>query len=272
MNGSPTFAPAVTDSEQPLHLLVVDDNPMNQQIARELLVHEGALVDVASGGAQALHMAAGMRYDAILMDIQMPEMDGYACTRALRAGGVNCRTPVIAMTANVMNSDRDACLAAGMNDHVGKPIAIDSMAAAILQQCQRGSAVAKAHEVAQALPGAAIDLAPALERLGGNAELYVALSGTYGDEAAQFIPSLRAAGPDRQAAANILHTFKNAAGIIGASVLQNVASDLEMRLRAGAELAPDALTDLEALVSASTADLARVVKMLQGLESVGGQV
>jgi PAS domain S-box-containing protein len=250
---------------QDLRLLVVDDNPMNQQIARELLMHEGAVVDVASGGAQALEMAAAGRYDTILMDIQMPDMDGYECTRALRATSVNRSTPIIAMTANVMSSDRDACLAAGMNDHVGKPIAIDSMARVILQHCQLPAAPAwpALPTALPAMHAGAIELAPALDRLGGNAELYVALSDTYGAEAAQFIPSLRAAMPDMQAAANILHTFKNAAGIVGATALQNYAADLEPRLRAGADVdMAKAIADLETLVAASTADLARVVPML----------
>ena len=249
-----------------LRLLVVDDNPMNQQIARELLVRDGARVDVADGGVQGLAMAAASAYDAILMDIQMPGMDGYACTRALRASAANRVTPVIAMTANVTSSDREACLAAGMNDHVGKPIAIDSMARALLLHCRRPAPV-------PAAPGdGGSDLAQALARLGGNAELYVALAQTYAGEAAQFMPSLRAAlaRPDAPAAANILHTFKNAAGIIGATALQNCAADLEAGLRsAGAAAATDAALDrLDALLVTSAAELARNVQSLSATPAV----
>ncbi len=241
-----------------LRLLVVDDNPMNQQIARELLVREGALVDVASGGAMALEMAAAARYDVILMDIQMPDMDGYACTRALRATQDHRATPVIAMTANVMSSDREACLAAGMNDHVGKPIGIDTMVKAILEHSHRLPL-----RQGGALPAIAspIDLTGALARLGGNAELYLALAQTYEKEAAQFMPSLRAA-PDAAAAANILHTFKSAAAIVGASALQSRAAELEASLRGGGELAAHELAQLDAMVQASSGELARSVQAL----------
>jgi PAS domain S-box-containing protein len=255
-----------------LRLLVVDDNPMNQQIARELLLREGALVDVAGGGALALELAASAVYDAILMDIQMPDMDGYACTRALRATPANRATPVIAMTANVMNSDREACLAAGMNDHVGKPIAIDAMVNAILLHCQRlplglsAPAAAPARIAPLAIAGGgAIELGPALERLGGNAELYVALADTYAGEAAQFVPALRAAlaQPASMAGADILHTFKSAAGIVGASTLQTYAADLEAGLRAGVTLDLEhALAQLDALVAASINELERTTRTL----------
>ena len=257
-----------------LHVLVVDDNAMNQQIARELLVREGAQVDVAGDGAQALRMAQSGAWDAVLMDIQMPGMDGYACTRALREMAAHRATPVIAMTANVMASDREACLAAGMNDHLGKPISIDSMVAALLRLSHRKAlpaaptpALALAHPA-----GGAIDLAPALGRLGGRAELYVALSHTYQGEAARFMPSLRAALAlsEPGAAADILHTFKSAAGIIGAAGLQDAASHLEQRLRRGPGadglyLGLDlegALAQLDTMVADSIDELLQVVSTL----------
>lgn len=262
-----------------LHLLVVDDNAMNQQIARELLVREGAQVDVAGDGAQALRMAQAGAWDAVLMDIQMPDMDGYACTRALREIPAHRATPVIAMTANVMASDREACLAAGMNDHLGKPVAIDSMVAALLRLSQRRAlraAPAPAPALALALThsaGGAIDLAPALGRLGGNAELYVTLSHSYQDEAARFMPSLRAALalPEAGTAADILHTFKSAAGIIGATGLQDAAAHLEQCLRKGGAgahgLYPGldldiALAQLAQLVASSIDELLQVVSTL----------
>jgi PAS domain S-box-containing protein len=258
-----------------LHLMVVDDNVMNQQIARELLVREGAAVDVAGGGARALHMAAGAAYDAILMDIQMPDMDGYECTRALRATPAHRSTPVIAMTANVLASDREACLAAGMDDHVGKPIAIDSMVAVLLRLCRPGHDVAPVPApapaaAAAAVPAsagaAAIDLGAALARMGGDRALYMALARTYATEAQQFMPSLKEAlaQPDAKVAADILHTFKSAAGIVGAGALQAAAVSLEARLRSGAAFPdPDAaLAQLQALVDDSMAALDQVTAAL----------
>ena len=257
-----------------LHLLVVDDNAMNQQIARELLVREGAQVDVAGDGAQALRMAQAGVWDAVLMDIQMPDMDGYACTRKLREMAAHRATPVIAMTANVMASDRAACLAAGMNDHLGKPVAIDSMVAALLRALRTAPAPAPALALGRTHPaGGAIDLAPALGRLGGNAELYVTLSRSYQGEAARFMPSLRAALalPEAGTAADILHTFKSAAGIIGATGLQHAAAHLEQTLRKagasddgsypGLDL-DNVLAQLDQLVASSIDELLQVVSTL----------
>ncbi|MES2318469.1 MAG: response regulator [Pseudomonadota bacterium] len=253
-----------------LRLLVVDDNGMNQQIARELLLREGALVDVASGGALALEMTAMTSYDAILMDVQMPDMDGYACTRALRSVRATRVTPVIAMTANVMGSDRDACLAAGMNDHVGKPISIDAMVKAIVQHSLKAPRNLQEPPVRYAAPqarpgGEVIELDAALDRLGGNASLYVALAKTYEAEAAQFVPALRAALalPDPSSAANILHTFKSAAGIVGAAALQQRAGQFEAALRAGDGGDTSAtMADIEALVAASSGALALALQSL----------
>jgi CheY-like chemotaxis protein len=101
-------------------LLLAEDNAINREVAEELLRGVGLVVESAEDGAQALEMALASRFDLVLMDMQMPRLDGIAATRALRARGVG--VPVIAMTANALGEDRDACLAAGMNDHVAKPV------------------------------------------------------------------------------------------------------------------------------------------------------
>ncbi|OFJ47599.1 hypothetical protein BA896_023360 [Janthinobacterium lividum] len=121
-----------------LHVLVIDDNAMNLQVARELLLHEGAEVSVANGGALGLSMAleAEPVFDAVLLDIQMPEMDGYACAMRMRSSMRLRSTPIIAMTANVMARERDACMAAGMDAHMGKPIDIDMMVDLLQTHCQ----------------------------------------------------------------------------------------------------------------------------------------
>jgi PAS domain S-box-containing protein len=106
-----------------IRVLVAEDNFVNQQIASELLTGEGAVVELANHGQEALDMlqAPGSHFDVVLMDMQMPVMDGLAATLAIRARWNAAELPVVAMTANAMDSDREACLAAGMNDHVGKP-------------------------------------------------------------------------------------------------------------------------------------------------------
>lgn len=128
IHGSTVAAPAL--SVTPVvgmtgRVLLVEDNPINQKVARGMLCKLGLSVEIAEDGAVALDLIAAGTYDLVLMDIQMPTLDGYDATRALRArerlsGGP--RLPVIAMTANAMSGDRDLCLAAGMDDYIPKPI------------------------------------------------------------------------------------------------------------------------------------------------------
>ncbi|WP_127026357.1 CHASE domain-containing hybrid sensor histidine kinase/response regulator [Rheinheimera mangrovi] len=118
-----------------LQLLLVEDNPTNQIVASELLGNEGALVEIAPGGTFALAMLEQQpdKYDLVLMDIQMPDMDGYETTRRIRSKAAMLALPIVAMTANAMQSDKQACLDAGMNDHVAKPFAIDNLVQTILK-------------------------------------------------------------------------------------------------------------------------------------------
>ena len=120
-----------------MRLLVAEDNLINQQVAKELLSAEGALVELADNGALAVAAVAqasqSIPFDAVLMDIQMPVMDGFAATRAIRENLGLAHLPVIAMTANAMASDRDDCLAAGMNDHVGKPFDLKHLVKLLLK-------------------------------------------------------------------------------------------------------------------------------------------
>ncbi|AZZ92142.1 response regulator [Hahella sp. KA22] len=118
-----------------IRILLVEDNLTNQQIASQLLQAEGAFVDIASTGKEAITAIthAGSQFDIVLMDIQMPEMDGYAATRALREKFGYKTLPIVAMTANVLEKDREECLAAGMNDHIGKPFDINDLCKIILK-------------------------------------------------------------------------------------------------------------------------------------------
>jgi len=116
-----------------LRLLVVEDNLINQQVAEELLIAEGAWVSLAANGKLGVEAVSSAKepFDAVLMDIQMPVMDGYTATREIRQGLGLTKLPIIAMTANALDSDRLECLAAGMNEHVGKPFDIAHLAAVI---------------------------------------------------------------------------------------------------------------------------------------------
>jgi two-component system, sensor histidine kinase and response regulator len=108
-------------------------------LATELLVSVGLQVDVASNGVQAVEMARRADHDLILMDMQMPEMDGLAAARHIRALPQHWATPIIAMTANAFSHDRDACLAAGMNDHLAKPVNLSQLYGALLRWLPHGT-------------------------------------------------------------------------------------------------------------------------------------
>jgi PAS domain S-box-containing protein len=120
---------------QGLRILVVEDNKINQMVARGLLSKEGADITMADDGERGVAAVAASQpaFDVVLMDVQMPVMDGYAATRAIRHTLGMTRLPIIAMTANAMASDREACLAAGMDDHVGKPFDLDELVQTILR-------------------------------------------------------------------------------------------------------------------------------------------
>ncbi|HPT49075.1 MAG TPA: response regulator [Accumulibacter sp.] len=120
-------------------VLLVEDNMINQEVAKALLERVGLRVDVAENGVEALEMVGRQAYALILMDMQMPEMDGLEATRRIRAIPEMARVPVLAMTANAFEDDRERCFAAGMNDHVGKPVAPDLLYGTLLDWLERPS-------------------------------------------------------------------------------------------------------------------------------------
>jgi signal transduction histidine kinase/CheY-like chemotaxis protein len=237
-----------------LRLLLVEDNATNQQVARELLTLQGAQVDVAGNGRLGIErvFAATRPYDAVLMDIQMPEMDGYEATRILRRAVDPHQLPIIAMTANAMPADRENCLAAGMNDHVGKPINMQTLVAALLRHCGRAADAAGAPEAQPAAPALLLPelppgfaLADALARLGNRRETYVMMLDLFRQDQRALRERLRQAlqQDDLAGAARELHTLKGLAGTLGASALADFARNAEAGLKNGKDCAtlPDRL-------------------------------
>ena len=179
-NAAPPSTPTTTATPN-LNILVAEDNPVNQKLATIVLQKMGHRVDVADNGVLAVRLAGEQTYDLILMDMQMPQMDGLDATRAIRAReqGSDRRVPIVAMTANAMTGDRERCLAAGMDGYVSKPIDLAHLRSEIERVCFSAARTADAEGLstapatstssAQALP--AIDRAVMLERLGGDEAL-----------------------------------------------------------------------------------------------------
>ncbi|MEO5365925.1 MAG: transporter substrate-binding domain-containing protein [Magnetococcus sp. WYHC-3] len=218
------------------HVLLVEDNEINQELALELLSTGGVRADVANNGQEALDKLALHTYDGVLMDIQMPVMDGYTAAREIRKQERFKDLPVIAMTANAMAGDREKVLAAGMNDHLAKPINVRAMFATLSQwitpkertSSPTLSAATPAVVVEMGdLPG--IDTRAGLETTQGNEPLYRRLLGKFHagqkDFVAQFHKLLDEG--DLQSAQRLAHTLKGVAGNLGATGVQEQARLLE---------------------------------------------
>jgi len=240
-----------------LKLLVVEDNPNNQQVAQELLMAEGASVDLADNGERGVEavFAAQPPFDAVLMDLQMPVMDGYTATARIRQHPGCAALPIIAMTANAMSSDREACLAAGMNDHVGKPFELSDLVSAIRRHTGREDEAAAppspsvqfSPEQLQGAAAADIELAAAVQRLGGNAAVYGRMLRTFLHDLPGQMQRLQEHAQQSQwrEAAVAAHTLKGLAGMIGAVQLQAAAGQAERLLEKTPEQAAPALQALD---------------------------
>ncbi|MDN2711373.1 response regulator [Janthinobacterium sp. SUN118] len=220
-------------------LLLVEDNEVNQEVAQQILSDAGIRVDIAGNGAIALAKIAENPYDGVLMDCQMPVMDGYQATRKLRQDPRYSNLPVIAMTANAMVGDKEKCLDAGMNDFIAKPIDVaqlfGTLARWIAPAMPQEVNVAVAQADAELPVVAGLKMAEAMRRVGGNAALMRKLLDRFVET--QFDAMLRivAAIENNQLETAIreAHTLKGLAGNIGASGLADSAARVEHLLSLG---------------------------------------
>ena len=249
---------AVPNRLRGMRILLVEDNLINQQVAQELLMEEGAEVVVASNGQLGVDAVANARapFDAVLMDIQMPVMDGYAATKKIHEDMGLAHLPIIAMTANAMASHRAESLAAGMHDHIGKPFELDKLVAVLLQHTGRAAPLPSPQPVEpQAAVPAMLDTQAALQRLNGNRALYGRILQGFLLEAdgivEQFAHLLQQ--HDWQQAARLMHTLKGSSATIGAMQVAAQASAQEAALKqADAGYASDAaLAGLRAVLLAA---------------------
>ncbi|MCV2352853.1 response regulator [Paucibacter sp. B2R-40] len=274
-----------------LRLLLVEDNPNNQQVASELLIDEGAVVEIANHGREAVELlvAAPEAFDVVLMDLQMPVMDGLSATRFIRQELALTRLPIVAMTANAMSSDREACLAAGMNDHIGKPFNLDELVRVLRKlggledkPAEAAQADADAAPAALAADSAAalaagVDLDLALRRLGGKRASYIRLLGSFVSDLALLPEQLRGqvAQGDFESATRLLHTLKGTAATLGATAMAAEAGEAEARLGGWRQQPPvDAAEASQvceascALMSAAKPGLQTLHEALQVLQSL----
>ncbi len=238
-----------------MRVLLVEDNDMNRQVALELMKAAGIAVAMANNGAQAVKILSESvgpsPFDIVLMDLQMPEMDGYTATRRLRADPRFENLPIVAMTAHAMIEERKRCLDAGMNDHLAKPIDPTTMFATLkrwtnyvaksgyqhIPEITPSPQESGADLIIPELPG--IDTDSGLRRVVGNRRLYrdllLQFADTYADTSE--LVDKRIADGEFTEASNILHNLKGLAGSLGISEVMSRAGNIEKSLRAG--LDPD---------------------------------
>ena len=230
------------ESLENVWLLLVEDNPVNRMIASEILTLMGIRVDTAETGVEALKKISENSYDGVLMDIQMPEMDGIEAVRRLRGDMGITDLPVIAMTANALSGDREKCLKAGMNDYVSKPIdskrllsvlkknILSSKSPALPRTIPEKSMEPGPQNVEQNLK--VIDMDKAMNRLGVPKNLYLTMLAEYVKVFEGFGQDVRQAleSGDYDQARLKAHSLKGAAGNIGAEELHALSSSLELAL------------------------------------------
>jgi PAS domain S-box-containing protein len=246
-----------------VRILLAEDNEVNQQVALQILSRAGFQADLVVNGKEAVAAVRGKPYDVVLMDCQMPVMDGFEASQAIRKlPGLACAVPIIAMTANALQGDREACLAAGMDDYVSKPVDPDDLLAAIDRQCGKGllefpgpapdagtpvprasdagtslaaPAVQAASEVAPSPP---INVPQSIERA-GDREFWERLATVYVDETTHRLEKLARAvtASDVPAVQHEAHAIKGASAELAAEVMRATAAELEQAARRG-DLAP----------------------------------
>jgi PAS domain S-box-containing protein len=230
-------------------ILMAEDNITNQQVAIGILEKFGLRVDAVANGAEAVRAVAALPYDLVLMDVQMPEMDGFEATQRIRTTeGPRCNVPIIAMTAHAMTGDRDRCLAAGMNDYVAKPVSPRALADVLNKWLSNETAAGgpqafAAGSTSKAAPPASaagtdpavFDLAALMARLMDDKVLARRVSDRFLEDLPQRIVALQACldAQDVAGAGREAHSIKGASANVGAEILRAIAFEMEMSAKSG---------------------------------------
>lgn len=229
-------------------ILLVEDNPINQEIILELLRSEGLVMDVANQGQEALAcLLAGPadHYDLVLMDLQMPVMDGYEATRRIRQDNRFADLPILAMTADAVTGVREKVLSVGMNDYLTKPIQLDILHQALLKWIKHSPRLAQADYsdlavldqqcIAILEQMQSLDLEQALQRAANHSRLLLKLVQRFHRHYLDFVDSLPASFGQPESAGQALHGFKGVAANLGLNSLFQAADALELALKQAAD-------------------------------------
>jgi len=259
-------------------VLLVEDNDMNQVLALELFQDAGIDVTVAENGQVALDiLQTDQDFDGILMDCQMPVMDGYTATRLIKSNEQLTHIPIVAMTANAMAGDRQKVIAAGMSDYIVKPLDVDVMFRTMAKWIKPGKratlkpdehfsensdATSLAIKLPLSLPG--IEIQEGLARVMNKEVLYLSLLLRFRESQANFVQQFQTAlkAQDLITAERLAHTLKSTSGSIGAGRLQEIAAHLEISCTRG-----DSAPVLDTLLTQVAAELSQVLEGLTALEA-----
>ncbi len=231
---------ATADKLRGAQILLVEDNEINMELALELLTSKGIVVETAGNGQEALEILSRKKFDGVLMDCQMPVMDGYTATRRIREQECFKELPILAMTANAMTGDREKVLAVGMNDHIAKPLNVREMFAAMGRWITPSQPAVETLVKPQAeLPAAEIFKLPGINVKAGlavcqqNHKLYRKILLKFKLSEADFVSRFQQArtGSDPDAAIRCAHSLKGVAGNLGAADIQEKAQALESACR-----------------------------------------
>jgi len=239
------FHSSLVEKVSGAYLLLAEDNEINQQVARELLEKAGVTVAIAENGEEALTRLWEEKFDGVLMDMQMPVMDGVTATREIRKNPRFADLPIIAMTANVMAGDIEQCMAAGMNDHITKPLDPNQMLATLAKwitpsqpaapppdlKTKQSSEAAQGSDALPNLPGVRVD--EGVRRMGGSVAGYCAILEKFRNGQRNTITEIRStiAADDWKKTERLAHTLKGLLGTLGAEKLNDKAAELETAIR-----------------------------------------
>jgi two-component system, sensor histidine kinase and response regulator len=234
------------------HLLLVEDNEINRQVAQEMLEGFGIDVTTAQNGEEAIALLKDEQFDGVLMDMQMPVMDGVTATREIRKNPHNDKLPIIALTANVMVSEQKEFLEAGITDYIGKPIDPDHLVATLAKWVRPARTAAgipagqtsrnPSTEPLPELPG--VNVSESVRRIGGNVALYYSLLDKFRAKERDIADRIRAtlAASDNETAERLAHTLRGITGTLGAKNLQDLSASLENSIHKNESAEFDPLT------------------------------